>query len=218
MLFKVCGITREQDADGAIAAGATHLGLIVAPGSPRRLETERAATLRRHIGARAAVVGVFRKQPVDEVVRLAHALDLAAIQLHGGFPPEAVATIRSASECPILWAVPVSSEGAWIDPFAGHEERPDFYLLDTSRAGVFGGTGSAFEWSKARRPDRPFFVAGGLGNHNAIDAWRALKPDGLDFNSKLETAPGEKSAAALRELSGTIGQLVAFHENPMETS
>lgn len=201
-------MTRERDIDLAIEAGATHIGLIVAPGSPRCLTAERAAELIEYVGERAFAVGVFRKQPLHEVRALARVNDLSWIQLHGGFKPEDATTLRDEG-FRIIWATPVHPDGKWSDPGVDC----DFLLLDTQKASGFGGTGVAFSWKNTPQPSRPFFLAGGIGNHNAVQAFSTLRPDGLDFNSALEDAPGEKSSDELSELKTTIQEILTLTEH-----
>lgn len=203
-VFKVCGMTDEQQIDLAIDAGATHIGLILAPASPRAISAERAAALRGHIGDRAEVVGVFRGQSRDEVVVLAGRVGLDAVQLHGGYTPVDARAVNAAGY-PLLWATPVQPDGTWNDEGV----VADYLLLDTSKVlkgtgETFGGTGHAFDWSATKRPDVPFLVAGGIGNHNALDAVSALRPNGLDMNSALEDSPGRKNHDQLRALRDTI--------------
>ena len=42
---KICGLTRAEDLEAAAAAGATHAGLIMVPGTPRCLDQDAAADL-----------------------------------------------------------------------------------------------------------------------------------------------------------------------------
>lgn len=201
-------MTREKDIDLAIEAGATHIGLILAPGSPRCLSADRAAALRKYVGTRAAAVGVFRKQPLDEVRALVSSCELSWVQLHGGFVTADATTLREEG-LRVIWAAPVHPDGKWNDP----QVKCDFLLLDTQKASGFGGTGIAFRWKNTPRPNVPFFLAGGIGNQNAVEAFSTMRPDGLDFNSALEDAPGEKSSDALIELKTTLSDIRKLTEH-----
>jgi indole-3-glycerol phosphate synthase/phosphoribosylanthranilate isomerase len=75
---KVCGITSRADADAAVAAGASYLGLVMVPGTPRAVTREQAARI-----SGTPLVGVFRNAKPQEVAVSARALGLAAVQLHG---------------------------------------------------------------------------------------------------------------------------------------
>ncbi|HEY0202184.1 MAG TPA: hypothetical protein VGC24_10875, partial [Burkholderiaceae bacterium] len=45
--IKICGLTREQDVDAAVAAGADAVGFVLYPPSTRHVSPERAAQLAR---------------------------------------------------------------------------------------------------------------------------------------------------------------------------
>lgn len=202
MIVKVCGITRDVDIPPAIAAGATHLGLIFAEGSTRQITTEEATILRRVIPEGVEAVGVFRNQSLEEVLATAQAVGLQWIQLHGGFAPEAIATLQGEGYR-VIWATAVSVDGSFEEPSV----RPDLLLLDTATKSGFGGTGTTFAWGEARRPSMPFLVAGGIKPMNVRRAIQALRPDGIDLASGVEAAPGIKSHALLRELGHALQNL-----------
>lgn len=199
MLLKVCGITRDCDIQPAVDAGATHLGFVFAESSPRNLEVEDAATLIARVPAGVEPVGVFRGVPIAEVIATAERLALTSVQLHGGYNAADIAPLQ-ARGVKVIWALPVAPDGTWESVDA----TPDYYLLDTSKAGSFGGTGTSFDWSATRRPQAPFFVAGGLKPANIQRAALLLRPDGLDLSSGVEAAPGIKSHERLRALGAAI--------------
>ncbi len=193
-VLKICGLTRAADVPLAQAAGATHLGVVLAPGSPRRATPEQARAVLD--AASVPVVGVFRGQAVDDVRRQARELGLRWIQLHGGYT-EADARALRADGFSLIVATPVAPDGT-CDPIA---DVADVLLLDTRRAdGTFGGAGQAFDWHATPRPDRTFWVAGGLGPHNVAEAIAALNPAGVDLSSGVEARPGLKDPALLEQL------------------
>ena len=84
MHVKICGITRADDAQLAAELGATALGFVLWPGSPREVDPFRARTIVRHLPPLVSVVGVFVDQPIEYVRRVARLVPLDAVQLHGG--------------------------------------------------------------------------------------------------------------------------------------
>src|SRR5689334_17259362 len=85
MMVKICGITRREDAEAAVDAGASALGFIFYPKSPRYVEPTRATELSQ--GLDVLKVGVFVEETaasVETVMRAAH-LDVA--QIYGGGAP-----------------------------------------------------------------------------------------------------------------------------------
>jgi len=187
---KVCGLTDPGHARAAWEAGATHGGLVFAPGSPRCLTVARAEEVRR--GAPLEWVGVFADQPAGFVAEMAERLGLAAVQLHGGETRAEVSEARQRviGRCAV-WKAVRPSKPQPVRAATG----ADRLLLDAGP----GGTGEAFDWSLlegyAERGE--VVVAGGLGPANA-EAAAALGAWALDASSGLESSRGVKDAARLR--------------------
>jgi indole-3-glycerol phosphate synthase/phosphoribosylanthranilate isomerase len=188
---KVCGLTRPADAAAAWAAGATHGGLVFAPGSPRRVDRPTAARVRA--AAPLRWVGVFVNEEPAAIAALARELDLAAVQLHGAETAETIAALKPLlpAGCEVWKALRVRDAAAPAPPAGA-----DRLLLDAYDPARPGGTGAVFDWDVARaHPERPALVlAGGLTPANAaaaatVGAWA------LDVSSGLEDAPGVKSPA-----------------------
>src|SRR5690242_18434345 len=87
MLVKICGITRQQDAEAAVAAGALAIGFIFWPNSPRFIDPARARAIVSALPAFVTAVGVFVNQPLDFVTDVAGRVGLGAVQLHGDEDP-----------------------------------------------------------------------------------------------------------------------------------
>jgi indole-3-glycerol phosphate synthase/phosphoribosylanthranilate isomerase len=189
---KVCGLTRPVDAMVAARAGATHGGLIFAPGSPRVVSAAAARTIQE--AAPLEWVGVFLDQPVELVATLAAELELAAVQLHGAESDGYVADLRARlPEATRIWRVERVR-----DRLAGTASGADAVLLDTWSATESGGTGRTFDWSLLERvpdPDRTI-LSGGLTPENEARASRT--PIVFhDVSSGVESAPGIKDAARI---------------------
>lgn len=187
---KLCGLTRAEDVALAAAGGATHAGFIMVEGTPRAVTVDQAKPLAeaaRELGLKA--VGVFRDAPVETVVAAAEALALDAVQIHGRESSDDLIALRdqlpAAAE---VWAL-ASVEGQEI----GTARPADRTLFDTSKAGVSGGSGSAFDWAllKDREELPDALVAGGISPANAADA-AALGAYAIDVSSGVEAAPGRK--------------------------
>ncbi len=190
---KICGLTTPEDAAAALAAGATHGGVMFAAVSERRITAEDA---RRVVaGNPLEWVGVFADQPASEIAALAAGLNLAAVQLHGGESPEQVAQVRA--QVPLSTAVWKAKRVRAGIPERG---RADRLLLDGWTAGRLGGTGRSFEWSLLNEyPERSdVILAGGLRPAN-VAAAAAVGTWALDASSGVETAPGRKDPRLLRD-------------------
>ncbi len=187
---KVCGLTRPQDAAAAHLAGAVFGGLIFVARSPRRVDIEQA----RIVMAAAPLhyVGVFQNQPLNEVASTARELGLSAVQLHGVEDDDYIQELKPLLPGVAIWkAVPVS------DSLPTLPRNADRLLFDTQVGSQSGGTGQAFNWQLLANIDKASaMLAGGLSPANATAA-ATRGCIGLDFNSGVESAPGQKDAAKL---------------------
>lgn len=191
---KVCGLTRPQDAAAAYDAGAVHGGLIFVGKSPRCVDVAQA----RSIMAAAPLdyVGVFQNHRLDDVVNTAQQLSLKQVQLHGDEDDAYVSQLKQQAPQLAVWqAVPVNEQ---LPTLPSHADR---LLFDTqvvqAQHTQSGGTGQTFDWQLLKDTDkRHALLAGGLTPENAATA-AAQGVSGLDFNSGVESAPGEKDPAKL---------------------
>ena len=94
LFVKVCGITRLQDADLAADLGASAIGFIFWPGSPRYISPEDARGIVRRKAAGVKAVGVFVDEPVERVQQITALVGLDLVQLHGS---ESASVVRNLS-------------------------------------------------------------------------------------------------------------------------
>jgi phosphoribosylanthranilate isomerase len=177
-MVKVCGITRRQDAEAALEAGASAIGFVFVTRSPRCVTPERAAELGR--GLDIWKVGVFENESaasVEAVMRAAH-LDIA--QIDGGDVPNV----------PRIWR---AFRGAPSKSDAPSSEGLEAILLDGPANGI------TFDWKEARGAGTKVIVAGGLDASNVAEAIRIAQPWGVDASSRLESAPGIKDPEKIRQ-------------------
>jgi phosphoribosylanthranilate isomerase len=192
---KICGITRHDDADAAVAAGVWALGLNLWPKSKRRcrqgVAAEIAAAHRRHV----QIAGVFVNPTLDHVVRSADEIGLTMLQFHGDEGPSFCAEAARRTGCRVIKAARVRS-GADIQalrPF-----HTDFHLLDAYVAGMPGGTGETFSWELARgHRGPPLILSGGLTADNVGEAIAVARPYAVDVASGIESSPGIKDHRAM---------------------
>ena len=205
--LKICGITRLADARYCAAAGADYLGFIQHPDSPRYVTPAEARGIIDWVYG-PQPVGVFVDRSADEVNAAVDEAGFALAQLHGDEPPE---LCREVS-VPVVKAFrigPETSPQDVVDFYRRYEGAVDYFLLDSRADGVYGGSGTSFDWSTAAEAagDHPTFVAGGLGASNVAAAVASLSPFGVDVSSSIESSPGIKE----------FGKLDAFFEafNPL---
>jgi indole-3-glycerol phosphate synthase / phosphoribosylanthranilate isomerase len=192
---KVCGVRERHDVALAAQLGASFLGFVMVPNTPRAVSARDAEPLveaARSCGARS--VGVFRNEKLMQVAMTTSRLGLGAVQLHGEEDGDYIAGLRNLipNEVEIWAAGAVGAEVPAPRPCA------DRTLFDTKVGGASGGTGRAFDWSRVsgRADLGAALLAGGLNPDNAaaaaqVGAW------GLDVGSGVEMAPGRKDAGKL---------------------
>jgi phosphoribosylanthranilate isomerase len=202
VFVKICGITRQEDAEAAVNAGAAALGFIFWPGSPRAVDPRRARTIIESLPAFVTAVGVFVDQPADYVNEVASLARLGAVQLHGEESADYAATMSR----PVVKAVAIrrgfEPDATSIDVWPSRIR----VLLDGHDPLLKGGTGRLVDWlvaaAVARR--RPIILAGGLTADNVGDAIARVRPFGIDVSSGVEVAPGVKDHGRIKALFEAI--------------
>ncbi len=192
-LRKVCGITRAADAARAVGAGATAVGLIFYPQSPRAVTVAQAQAIASEVPRGVRRVGVFVGESPDTIAATMQRVPLDVVQLHGGESPGDCDAVRCAagSGAEVWKAVRVGPD---FDDSPLAEFVVDAFLLDTARKGMYGGTGEVFPWQLAvgaKRHGR-IIISGGLDGDNVAEAIRIVQPWGVDSSSRLERQPGVK--------------------------
>lgn len=190
---KVCGLTREADVAAAVRQGVDALGFILAE-SPRRVSLERVRQLTAGLPPFTAVVGVVVNPSDEELRELVASRLFDGVQFSGDEPPE---RLRG---CPLRTIKAFGVRNAADVEAALRYDGADVLLFDAGSKTARGGTGCPFDWEllRRRRPPRPFLLAGGLGPENVAAAVRTVRPWGVDLNSRVERAPGEKNEALIR--------------------
>lgn len=191
--IKVCGLTRPEDVRAAVEAGADALGFVRHPASPRYVEASAAAELVAGVPAGLATVAVVVDAEPSELAAYLEATGIGWAQLCGEERPEDWRGFAA----PLLRRVGVDADAeaeleAWAEVAAG-------YVLDHPAAP--GGTGRGVDPARAAELARraPCLLAGGLGPANVRDAALAVRPLGVDASSRLESTPGIKDPAAVRD-------------------
>ena len=190
---KICGLTRSEDVDAAVAVGAAFLGFIVDCPSKRRLSVVDAARLAPP-SLSAARVAVTVNPSQDLIDRIMDEMKPDYIQLHGDETPARAAQI--AQRCKIIKAVGIARDDDMkiAETYAG---VADFILYDAKppkNESVRGGHGVAIDWNIIARAPTPkiFAVAGGLNPDNVAQAIAATRAPIVDVSSGVEASPGVK--------------------------
>jgi phosphoribosylanthranilate isomerase len=192
---KICGITTPEDARLAAELGASAIGMVFWPTSPRAVDRARAREIVAALPPFVTAVGVLVNQ-TDEAADLAREVGLDAVQLHGDERPD------SYRDLPIrtVKAIGVSGPGAVAQ--AAAIPAATTVLLDAQDPIRRGGTGQPIDWSiaEAIARQRPVILAGGLNSENVVLALETVRPAAIDVSSGVESAPGKKDPDKLRVL------------------
>jgi phosphoribosylanthranilate isomerase len=197
---KICGLMTPQDAAAAIEFGADALGFNFFPGSKRYLRMEAAGEWIASLPGNVEKVAILVNPSWEEAKVAAATAGITALQLHGMETPE---FCRRLMDNGIRFekALPVTGPDSLAN-------MPDFFtptvLLDSGGAGEFGGSGRTFPWEIARdfvlsHPHLRVILAGGLTPENVVEAVASVQPFGVDVTSGVESSPGRKDHARLRD-------------------
>jgi phosphoribosylanthranilate isomerase len=198
---KICGVSTPEAVRAALDGGATWLGFVFFPKSPRHLSLEAAARLSEPVRGRAKVVALA-VDPADSLVDdIARALKPDLIQLHGKETPSRVREIGVRAQTGIIKALAVS-EASDVDRARDYETVVEHLMFDArppKDAPLPGGTGGRFDWTllAGRRFDRPWFLAGGLDPWNLAEAVQQSGARLVDVSSGVERGPGLKDPALI---------------------
>ncbi|MEQ3762411.1 MAG: phosphoribosylanthranilate isomerase [Alcanivorax sp.] len=186
--IKICGITRPEDANAVVDAGADAIGLVFYPPSPRAVSIEQAQNVVADVPAFVTVTALFVNPTVEQVQSVLDSVRIDLIQFHGdedddfcrqfGHPYIKALRVRQASDVVALCLRFPSALAV---------------LLDSYKPGVPGGTGETFDWSLVpATPPKPIILAGGLDPDNVNHAIDVVRPYAVDVSGGVEAAKGIK--------------------------
>lgn len=194
---KICGLSEPFTLDAAVAGGASHVGFVFFPKSPRNVAPEQAAALAARVPGHVGRVGVFVDPDDDLLLHAVAAGRLDAIQLHGSESPARVAAVKALTGKQVWKAIPVRAR-ADIDAARAYSGSADLLLFDAKPpkgADLPGGLGLRFDWRllAGYRVMSPWGLSGGLDASNVAEALRLTAARLVDVSSGVESTPGVKS-------------------------
>ena len=191
---KICGITRERDAQAAVEAGADAIGLVFYEPSPRFVTVERAAAIIDGLAPFVTTVALFVNADSDVIRQVVERAGVDLLQFHGQECADYCAQhgrhwIRAVRMKPGTDLIAAQSE------FAGGRGL----LLDAYRPGTPGGTGETFDWDRIPQALAPRIVlAGGLNVSNVGEAIRRVRPYAVDVSGGVEADKGVKDPQKIK--------------------
>lgn len=194
MRIKICGITSALQGVEIANRGATDLGFICVPSSPRYLTLFQLQSIVAELAGCVNTVGVFADFSVTTIAQVVALANLDTVQLHGTESIEFCQELRQFlpdTEIIKAWRVRSNSD---LDLIHRYSEVVDALLLDAYHPTALGGTGQTLDWEQlaAFQPPIPWLLAGGLTPDNIGTALSLLQPDGIDLSSGVEVSPGNK--------------------------
>jgi phosphoribosylanthranilate isomerase len=205
---KICGITRLADAVLAANCGATHIGLIFAEASPRKVKLADAKQIAEAVGKQTAIVGVFQNQASEFICELHREVEFDFIQYHGDEQPSALLQM-----VPAIKAMSGNVSELNINSY---EAASAMLLFDRPKSVKQAEHGKPW-WQNdllqtlaLHPPSKPFLIAGGIDEIKAIQALKdfARFPTfaGIDLASAVESEPGIKDPQKLQAIFGALKQ------------
>jgi phosphoribosylanthranilate isomerase len=210
--IKFCGITRASDAAEAARLGADAIGMVLSPGLRRSVTVETARQIIGALPAFVTAVGLFVDVDAAEILRVAGAVGLGYVQLHGDETPESVAALEGLR---VIKAVAVRP-ASLLDDLARWREAVARQKLDNLAALILdsatGGSGLENDWAAigeaieggAGKGLPPLIAAGGLTPKNVGAVIRTIRPWAVDVSSGVESEVGIKSARMMAEFAAAV--------------
>ena len=217
--IKICGLTREEDVDAAVAAGADAIGFVIYAASPRYVSPARAAELAARLPPYVTPVLLFVNESVANVAAACPLLPHALLQFHGDeTPAECLAHGRPfvrAARIPLQAPAP-GEAGFDLVNYATSFNKAQAILLDAHVEG-FGGGGKTFNWSLLPpNVNAHLVLSGGLTPANVTDGILQVRPRcttlAVDVSSGVEVSKGIKSADKINQFVAAVraaDQLIA---------
>ena len=200
--IKICGITNYGDAKNAVDLGADFLGFNFYSRSPRCIDLKTARNIIEKLHSGILKVGVFVNEKIDNVIEIADYCNLDVIQLSGDEDLDYVKNLKNLTRKKIIKVFRIRKEGELknIDKFSS-----DYFMLDTFKDGIYGGTGQSFDLNLANGFDNnKLFLAGGLNEKNVKTAIQKINPFAVDVCSSIEKSSGRKDFDKMKRFFETI--------------
>ena len=208
MRVKICGIKQPEQGKAIAIAGATALGFICVPNTPRYVTKQQIRAVVEQLPKQIDRIGVFANSSVEDICQIVEFAGLTGVQLHGDESPEFCQQMRSMlPDIEIIKALRIKNSQA-LEQVQIYFSSVDTLLLDAYNPQMLGGTGATLDWKTLQQfqPGCPWLLAGGLTPDNVLDALKQVNPNGIDLSSGVERAPGDKDLDKVAKLFERLGQ------------
>ncbi|UXN61849.1 phosphoribosylanthranilate isomerase [Phyllobacterium zundukense] len=201
--IKICGLKTDEAVAAALDGGASHIGFIFFPKSPRYVDPGEAGRLRKAAKGRAIAVAVTVDPDDVTLDGIVAAMQPDMLQLHGDESVTRVAEIKARYGLPVMKALALRERGdlEQIKPYIGMADRFLFDAKPPKGSELPGGNGVSFDWEVLSELDAStdYMLSGGLNARNIGEALRATNARGIDISSGVESAPGVKDVGLIKD-------------------
>lgn len=203
--IKICGLKDPETAKHCARHGASAIGCVFYPKSPRHVSVKEARAITRSVPETLLRVAVMVNPDVDEAADTARKAGCNAIQLHGHESPRtAFALMEKGFQ--VIKAFYMDGSPS----VSASEEFPAgvIPLVEASSGELPGGNARAWDWAGTSGFSRKsvLILAGGLDPENIVRVLSDARPWGVDVSSGVESAKGIKDHEKIRRFIETVQQ------------
>lgn len=192
---KICGLMTQEDIACVNDCMPEYAGFVFAP-SRRQVTEPLAKELRMDLNPGIQAVGVFVNEEKENIAKLCEEGIINVVQLHGDEDEAYIRELKSLIKAPVIKALRVRSKEQAIQ---ANDLPCDYLLLDTYTKGQYGGSGETFDLGLIPPMKKPFFLAGGLTQHNVRERIISCSPYAVDVSSGVEGERGQKERVKIQE-------------------
>ena len=200
MKIKICGITEIETLNFLLENEVDYVGFIFHENSPRNVTHAFINKIKNIDFQKTRPVCVFANPDKSFVTSSLSCFENPIIQFHGDESEE----FCESFDCEFWKALRIKDSKSLED--IKHFKNVEAILCDTFKKGIYGGTGSSFDWTVLESNlllDKKIILSGGLSIENLENALK-INPWCLDFNSGVESAPGFKDHSKITEILSLI--------------
>jgi phosphoribosylanthranilate isomerase len=198
---KFCGMTRARDVEAAVEIGASAVGFVCYPPSPRFVPLENLKDLAHRLPPFVTPVLLFVNASDESIDLALEQVPNALLQFHG----DETAAQCGQHERPYLRAIRMEDGVDLLD--CEREYASSIGLLADTPVEGYGGGGRNFDWARvppASARTKPLVLAGGLSAGNVGVAIAAVRPFAVDVSSGIESSPGIKSVEKMSQFFAAV--------------
>lgn len=207
---KICGINTPITMKAAVEGGASYIGLVFYPPSPRAVTVTEAAHLSNMVPDTVQTVGLFVNITDDLLTSILDQIPLDILQLHGKETPERVTAIKDLTGLPVMKAIHIedAADFSEIERYTGIADQIlfDAKVPRNMESSLPGGNAISFDWTLfGNRPwQKNWMLSGGLTANNVGKAISVSGARSVDVSSGVETIPGQKDTKLIDAFLETV--------------